>query len=290
MFATTHDCKPRLKLRTETEPAPVIYELNTWVWLQGLQAKYGRPIDLSSVPAEEWDALADLNCNAVWLMGVWQRSPAGRQIALDHAGLMAECRRILPDFTEDDLPGSPFSVKSYTVDPHFGSLPAAREELAKRGLRLILDFVPNHVARDHNWALQHPEFFIQGDERKLKSAPNNYFNAGGAVIACGRDPYFPAWTDTAQLNAFSPKLRAAALDTLRNIAAQCDGVRCDMAMLLLNDVFTRTWGDAAGPVPQTEFWAELINGVRQVHRDFLLIAEAYWERESNLQQLGFDYC
>jgi hypothetical protein len=286
----THDCKPRLKLEKADKDALVVYELNTWVWLHNLRVKYGRCVDLGSIPAQEWDGLADLNCNAVWLMGVWQRSPAGRRIALEHAGLMAECRRILPDFTEDDLPGSPFSVKSYTVDSRLGSLGAARAELADRGMRLILDFVPNHVARDHDWVLRQPEFFIQGDESKLRASPNDYFEAGDAVIACGRDPYFPAWTDTAQLNAFSRRLREAALDTLRQIAAQCDGIRCDMAMLLLTDVFSKTWGAPAGPIPQIEFWAELIGGVRQINRDFLFIAEAYWDRESQLQQLGFDYC
>jgi hypothetical protein len=269
---------------------PVIYELNTWVWLRGLRGKYGRWIDLSSVPAEEWNSLADLDCDAVWLLGVWQRSPAGRQIALELSDLIAECRRILPDYTEDDLPGSPFSIKSYTVDPRLGDLAVARAELASRGLRLILDFVPNHVARDHDWIFKHPEFFIKGDEHKLTIFPDEYFEAGGSVIACGRDPYFPPWTDTAQLNVFSPKLRKAALDTLRHIATLCDGVRCDMAMLLLNSIFSKTWGETAGPIPEAEYWTELINGVRQVHREFLFIAEAYWDLESTLQQLGFDYC
>lgn len=286
----THDCKPRLKLENPDQRPPVIYELNTWVWLHSLRVKYGRWIDLGSVPENEWDALAELNCSAVWLLGVWERSPAGRKIALEDVGLMAECRRILPDFTEDDLPGSAFSIKNYTVDPRLGNLSAARAQLARRGLRLILDYVPNHVARDHDWVSRHPEFFIQGDATKLRALPNGYFEADGAIIACGRDPYFPAWTDTAQLNAFSPGLRDAALDTLRQIAAQCDGVRCDMAMLLLSDVFAKTWGEAAGRPPDSEFWTAMIDGVRQINRDFLFIAEAYWDLEFNLQQLGFDYC
>jgi hypothetical protein len=290
MFMTTHDCRRRGSLPKENSRPPVLYELNTWVWLHGLGVKYGRTVDLSSVPAEEWDALADLDCDSVWLMGVWQRSPVGRQIALELPDLIAECHRILPDFTEDDLPGSPFSVKSYTVDERLGNLATARAELASRGLRLILDFVPNHVAPDHQWIFEHPEFFVKGDEQKLKTLPSEYFEANGAVIAYGRDPNFPPWTDTAQLNVFSPKLREGALDTLRHIAAQCDGVRCDMAMLLLNDVFSKTWGEAAGPIPEAEYWIELINGVREVHRNFLFIAEAYWDLESSLQQLGFDYC
>jgi hypothetical protein len=242
------------------------------------------------VPSQEWDALANLNCDAVWLMGVWQRSPIGRQIALDLPDLMAECRRIFPDFTDEDLPGSPYCVKSYDVDTRLGNLAIARAELQARGLKLILDFVPNHVARDHRWVFEHPEFFIQGDTRKLNLSPDSYFEANGAIIACGRDPYFPPWTDTAQVNAFSPGLRKAALDTLRHIATECDGVRCDMSMLELNSVFARTWGDAAGPVPEREYWTELIEGVRAQYPDFLFFAEAYWNLEGALQELGFDYC
>jgi hypothetical protein len=181
-------------------------------------------------------------------------------------------------------------VQDNSVDPHLGDLSAARAELARRGLRLILDFVPNHVARDHAWVFQHPEYFIRGDNQKLRTHPEQYFAANDAVIACGRDPYFPPWTDTAQVNAFSPALRQAALSTLRHIATLCDGVRCDMAMLLLNRVFSKTWEGQAGPIPRIEYWTELIGGVRELHRDFLFIAEAYWDLESTLQQLGFDYC
>ena len=270
--------------------APIIYELNTWVWLQQLSSKYKSRIDLSCVPAAEWDALGNLDCDSVWLMGVWERSPAGRQIALDNSDLINEFRRVLPDLTADDVPGSAYCIKSYTVDSRLGSLGVARSELAQRGLRLILDFVPNHIAPDHAWVGAHPEYLIQGDENDLKNSPQSYFKANGKVIACGRDPYFPAWTDTAQLNAFSPMLRAAALDVLRDVAAQCDGVRCDMAMLLLNDVFSQTWGSAAGPRPAAEYWTEIIAGVRQAHPDFLFMAEAYWDREWDLQQRGFDYC
>ncbi len=270
--------------------APIIYELNTWVWLQQLSAKYKRRIDLSSVPSIEWDALSSLRCNAVWLMGVWQRSPVGRRIALNDQSLMAEFHKVLPDLTEDDVPGSAYCIKSYQVDSRLGSLGAARSELASRGLSLILDYVPNHVAPDHAWVSSHPEYFIQGNQNDLKYSPQAYFEANGKIIACGRDPYFPAWTDTAQLNAFAPRLRQAAMDTLQDIAAQCDGVRCDMAMLLLNAVFSKTWGAAAGPLPASEYWKDTIASVKQQHPNFLFMAEAYWDREWDLQQLGFDYC
>lgn len=271
-------------------PKPVIYEIDTFVWLQRLAVKYGHHIELSNVPPEEWDRLGKLNCDAVWLMGVWQRSPEGRRIALALPELVAECRQILPGFTEDDIPGSPYSIKDYRVDERLGSIGAARAALAERGLKLILDFVPNHVATDHAWISAHPEYFIQGNAADLAKSPGDYFEAGNHIIAHGRDPYFPPWTDTAQVNAFSPELRAAASETLRNIAAQCDGVRCDMAMLLLNDVVQRVWGAAAGETPITEYWHGIIGTVRQAAPNFLFIAEAYWNREWDLQQLGFDYC
>jgi hypothetical protein len=110
------------------------------------------------------------------------------------------------------------------------------------------------------------------------------------VYACGRDPYFPAWPDVLQLNAFQPALRHAVVDTLSDIANQCDGVRCDMAMLLLNAVFERTWGAHAGAKPATEYWAEIVPAIRLGHPDFIFIAEAYWDLEWELQQKGFDFC
>lgn len=272
---------------------PTIYEINTWVWLAQRSRAAGRPITLATVPPEDWDKIASWGLDAVWLMGVWQRSPAGVQIARQDPGLQAEYRRTLPDYVTDDVVGSPYCIQSYTVDERLGGpegLAIARKALAERGIRLVLDYVPNHVAPDHPWVTEHPEYFIQGDAADLTRAPNEFFKAGGRVIACGRDPFFPPWTDTAQLNAFSPVLRHAAVETLRSIARQCDGVRCDMAMLLVNDVFGRTWGRRTGARPPTQFWSDLIAGVRADHPGFLFLAEAYWDLEWELQQHGFDYC
>jgi hypothetical protein len=80
------------------------------------------------------------------------------------------------------------------------------------------------------------------------------------------------------------------IDTLSDVATQADGVRCDMAMLMLNEVFTRTWGERVGPVPATEYWDDVIRAVRAADPDFLFVAEAYWDLEWTLQQLGFDHC
>ena len=272
---------------------PFVYELNTWVWLGELRARLGEEIGLDGVPPAEWDAIAALGFNAVWLMGVWERSPAGTAIALRDEGLVADFERALPGFTTADVVGSPYCIRDYAVAPELGgpdALAVARQALAERGLGLILDFVPNHGAPDHPWTETHPEYFIRGDEQDLARKPQSFVRVGERVLANGRDPYFPAWPDVVQLNAFSPDLRAATIETLNGIAAQCDGVRCDMAMLMTNEVFARTWGDRAGARPAEDYWPAVLGAVKESHPAFVFVAEAYWDMEWALQQQGFDFC
>ena len=271
----------------------LIYEIDTWVWLDELSRRDKRQIHLGNVPAKDWDALGSLGVDAVWLMGVWERSPAGIAISMRNEGLLDDFRRALPDFSVEDNVGSPYCVRRYIVDQHLGGprgLAAARKMLADRGMRLILDFVPNHVAPDHPWVVEHPEYFIQGNRDDLTQKPGEFFQAGGKVLALGRDPYFAPWPDVAQLNGFHPGLRKAIIETVGSIAEQCDGMRCDMAMLLMTPIFERTWGHRAGPRPEKEYWPEVIQGVRKRFPDVLFMAEAYWDKEWELQQQGFDYC
>jgi hypothetical protein len=271
---------------------PVIYEMNTWVWLGELGQKYQSPVNLATVPDEEWDAIAAQGFDAVWLMGVWERSPNGICISMRNAALLEDFRRALPDFAANDNVGSPYCVRGYVVDEHLGGpegLAAARSTLRQRGLRLILDFVPNHVAPDHPWVNTHPEYFVQGNADDLRNDPASFVEAG-KVFACGKDPYFPAWPDVLQLNAFQPGLRQEVIETILDIAAQCDGIRCDMAMLMLNNIFERTWGARAGVKPVDEYWTTVISAIKGAHPEFRFIAEAYWDLEWELQQKGFDFC
>jgi hypothetical protein len=272
---------------------PVVYEINTWVWLRELSEAAGHPVTLATVADQEWDALATLGADAIWLMGVWERSPAGLRIALANPHLVDEFRSALPDFSEADVVGSPYCIRRYVADERLGGplgLASARRALAARGMRLVLDFVPNHVAPDHPWALEHPDHFVRGDEEAVRRDPASFVAVGGRVFARGRDPFFPAWPDVLQLNAFAPGLRQAAAATLADIASACDGVRCDMAMLMMNEVFERTWGERVGPAPPTDYWPSLIAGVKREHPDFRFIAEAYWDLEWALQEQGFDHC
>ena len=252
----------------------MIYEVNTAVWLAG------RRLDEVS-----WESVALPGVEAVWLMGVWERSPAGLAIARNDPGLEAGNRAALPDLRDADVIGSPYCVRDYVVDARFGgrdALAAARAALAELGLKLILDYVPNHVAPDHPWAASRPELLVPGDP----SDPVGSVEVGAGWVARGRDPYFPPWPDVVQLNAFAPALREAVGDTLLELAGQCDGLRCDMAMLMCNDIFARTWG---GTPPDEEYWPPLIARVKAAYPEFLFIAEAYWDMEWTLQQQGFDY-
>jgi Alpha amylase, catalytic domain len=272
---------------------PVIYEVNTAVWLGGLSRAAGRPVTLADVTDSDWDAITPTGVDAVWLMGVWERSPAGIALAGENAELQSSFRAALPDLTTEDITGSPYCVRRYDTDPAFGgreALAVARAALAARGVRLILDYVPNHVAPDHPWVTGHPGLFVQGDEDDIKAEPGGWLRAAGHVLAHGRDPYFPPWPDVVQLNAFSPEVRTATTKTLADIADQCDGIRCDMAMLLTNEVFGRTWAGRTGPEPAEEFWPAVIAGLRARHPGIVLIAEAYWDFEWTLQQQGFDFC
>jgi hypothetical protein len=271
----------------------VIYEVFTWPWLTALSAGADRRVTLADVPEHVWDSLALPGVDAVWLMGVWERSPAGRDAALADPELRAARSAALPDGTDADVVGSPYCIAGYEVDARLGGregLACARAALAERGLRLLLDFVPNHVAPDHPWVTDHPEYFVRGSEEDLATAPQAWLRTAGGIYARGRDPNFPPWRDVVQLDPMSAPLRAAAVATLNDIAGQCDGVRCDMAMLFLDEVAQRTWAGRLQPVRDQPYWSEVTTRVRQAHPDFVFLAEAYWDLEGPLLEQGIDLC
>ncbi len=270
---------------------PALYQINTRVWLTELAKSLGRPATLDDLPDAELGRLAEMGFDWVWFLSVWQTGPAAQQVSHSHAGWRKEFQETLPDLREEDIAGSGFAITGYTVHSSLGgdaALARLRQRLAKHGLRLMLDFVPNHMAPDHPWVEQHPEYFIQGNDVDLTRAPQNYCRhptaKGSPVLAYGRDPYFDGWPDTLQLNYGNPQLQQAMIGELLRIAGQCDGVRCDMAMLVLPEVFQRTWG-----IPAQPFWPEATRRVREHVPGFGFMAEVYWDLEWTMQQQGFDY-
>ncbi|MDE3109148.1 MAG: alpha-amylase, partial [Acidobacteriota bacterium] len=275
-------------------PNPHLYEINTWAWLESLSARAHGAIRLGDVRDSEWDALANRGFDIIWLMGVWQRSPESRRSALADPNNSPYYARALPGWTEEDVIASPYSVAAYVPDPRigkWGDLDAVREKLHARGMALFLDFVGNHTALDHPWTREHPEFYVQGTKEQFSKDPDAFraidSPSGTHFIALARDPYFPPWRDCAQLNHFSAAMRAAQIDILRTIADHCDGVRCDMAMLHLGDIFGKLWAQflADAKPTQREFWADAHAQVPQL----ILLAEAYWGTEQRLLDLGFSF-
>jgi glycosidase len=279
---------------------PQLYEINARVWLNALSRRSGRNLSLGTIPQEAWERLKDLGMDLVWLMGVWHPSPAGIAIDLNNPDLNRVCREILPDFTPEDLVGSPYAVADYTLNPALGNqgdLMQVRANLHRAGLGLILDFVPNHTAPDHPWVQAHPERYVSGESSEL-FGPEEAFSVPGADgvrrwIARGRDPYFAPWPDTAQLCSVCPETRPALTAELLKIARWCDGLRCDMAMLPLNRVFAQTWKTwMAGRhqfLPDSEYWLEVLAPVKSEFPDLILIAEVYWGLENELLGQGFHY-
>jgi glycosidase len=271
---------------------PTLFQVNTRVRLSEIAAARGRKrATLDDIPDEELDRLAKDGFDLVWFLGVWQTGEAARHVSRSNPEWLAEYNRVLPDFQEGDASGSCFAVRDYRVHEDFGgdaALARLRDRLRRRGLRLILDFVPNHVAPDHPWVNEHPDFFVAGTEEQLASEPRNYSRVetsqGPRVLAYGRDPHFDGWPDTLQLDYGNAALQEAMIGELLRIARQCDGVRCDMAMLMLPEVFEKTWG-----ISPPAFWARATESVRALVPGFLFLAEVYWDLECTLQQQGFDY-
>jgi hypothetical protein len=273
---------------------PLVYEINTRVWLRELSARHQRTVTLATVPAEEIAAIGALGFDAVWLMGVWTTGPEAVWAARHDPAMRLEYARALPDVSDRDVAGSPYAVSRYDVAEEIGGpggLQVMRARLAAHGVRVILDFVPNHTSLDNRLVRERPEAFVQGTPQDLAREPASFFRTrGGPVVAHGRDPWFPPWTDTAQVNHASRAGREVMIDVLLRIAAQCDGVRCDMAMLLLPDVFARTWQGRLGPDGLKDgFWAEAIPAVLRPHPRFLFIAEVYWGLEDRLHADGFHF-
>lgn len=230
----------------------------------------------------ELKSLKELGFDAIWLMGIWQISRAARRIS----------RLVAPDFE-----GSPYAVPDYKFSNQLGGkaqFAALFRRAHDAGLRVFVDFVSNHTSIDSPWIDTNPEFFITGDlNARIQTTAEYFYHPSGKMVAFGRDPFFPPWHDTAQLDYTNSKLRSKMIDVLKRIARYADGVRCDMAMLVLRDYIRRQWYPLIDQASfdermPGEFWDDAISEIKQLRPDFTFIAEAYWDKEQRLIDLGFD--
>jgi glycosidase len=271
---------------------PLVYEINTRIWLKTLSTEHNRSVTLANIPDKEFTFFINCGFDMVWLMGVWKPSQYSKAIATAHPGLRGSFLEHTALIEPGDIASSPYSIPSYTVNEALGGqeeLQVFREKLKGYGIKLMLDFVPNHLALDNEWLPDHPEFFVPVSKAEQIQDPGSGFEyEQGKFLAYGKDPYYDPWTDTLQLNYAKKETRDMMTENLFRISALCDAVRCDMAMLLLKSVFNTTWSNLGGAMKE-EFWYSAIKAVKRFHPDFLFLAESYWNKEWELQQQGFDF-
>ncbi|MDP8237368.1 MAG: alpha-amylase family glycosyl hydrolase [Candidatus Erginobacter occultus] len=301
-------------------PRVVLMVKNAAVWMSQLSRRYRREITrLDGIPDEELDTLARWGFTSLWLIGIWERSAASKQI-----------KRLCGNPEAD---ASAYSLNDYAIAGELGGWPALNElkrRAWKRGIRVACDMVPNHMGLDSRWVVEHPGWFIQTDRPPfpnyrftgpdLSSDPrvairveDGYWKrsdaavvfqqtdrAGGRVryIYHGNDGTSMPWNDTAQLNFLIPEVREAVIRTIIHVARVFPVIRFDAAMVLAKRHFQRLWyppPGEGGAIPSrsgrgvsereferifpVEFWREVVDRVAKEVPETLLLAEAFWMME-----------
>ncbi|EFA77836.1 hypothetical protein PPL_09334 [Heterostelium album PN500] len=273
----------------------MMYELSTRPWLYNLSQQYNQNFtQLSQIPMEEFQKIKSMGFDMVWLMGLWQLGEYGLNYDRTNQPLLQHYAQVLPGYTVDDIIGSPYAVTNYTLNTQLGSmedLAVLRKQLNEMGLLLMVDFVPNHSAVDCEWTTTDPDYYIRAPQgTNPPYDPNTYLPSG---IAYGSAGWGGAWQDTAQLNYWNPELVKVRIAQLLELASVADAIRCDMAYLLINELFGQNWQSQLQSwgytQPATEFWQQAISIVKAEFPDTIFLAEVYHPWESQLQQLGFDY-
>ncbi|MCW7493747.1 alpha-amylase [Leptospira sp. 2 VSF19] len=230
------------------------------------------------------NSLPFLWADEIWLMGVWKNSPKSQSIARSMPQLQPGFQTVKYPLLAEDVYGSPYAIYSYTPDPLVSSkdnLTNVYKQIHEWNKKLILDFVPNHMAIDSPLIDSNPHLFLIANESV--SEKNSFLHPNGYRYVHGRDPYFDGWTDTVQWDFSNPDVEQKHIQILKEIAKVSDGVRCDMAMLLIPDVFEKTHEKKS-----VYDWKRVIDTVRQDYPNFKFYAEAYWGTEDRLLGLGFD--
>ena len=298
----------------------VLIAKNTFVWMYQLSEKYGRKIQyLDQIPYEELVELRSNGINGLWLIGIWDRSPASRKIK--------------ELYGKQDCIASAYSICEYRITDNLGGETAfnqLKENAHKAGFKLGCDIVPNHTGIDAPWLIDHPDWYIQANGNpspyfqfnspNLSSDPRveikleeGYYSQTGAsevfqyrnnqtkeniFIYHGNDGTSMPWNDTAQLNYLIPEVRTAMRELIVEVAKHFDIIRFDAAMTLTKQHYKRLWFPSIGDekyIPTrggfnmddlnfnkkmpNEFWVEVLDDIHKHAPDTLLIAEAFWLME-----------
>ena len=298
-------------------PTVVMIAKSTYVWLEQLSKKYQRHIyRLDQIPGEEFGVLADRGINALWLIGLWERSTASQTI-----------KRMMG---QHDAVASAYSLKDYRIADDLGGTYAyeqLRNAAGRYGIRLASDMVPNHMGIDSNWVLEHPEWFLsrpvspfpvysfEGPDLSTDSKyeikiEDHYFNQSDAAVVFrlrersnghtefvyhGNDGTTFAWNDTAQLDYSKEFVREQVIQTILQVARLFPIIRFDAAMTLAKKHVQRLWfplPGIGGSIPSraesaisqeefdgtmpNEFWREVVDRVAVEVPGTLLLAEAFW--------------
>ncbi len=301
-------------------PSLVLLAKNAYVWLDQLSKHYQRNLTrLDQIPDEELDNLAAWGFSGLWLIGLWERSPASKNIKRMRGNPEAEA--------------SAYSLFYYDIAEDLGgeeAFQALRDRAWQRGIRLASDMVPNHMGVDSPWVIEHPDWFISLDHSPFPSYSFNgpnlswdgrvgiyledhyYDNSDAAVVFKrvdswsgsekyvyhGNDGTSTPWNDTAQLNYLNPETREAVIQTILHVARKFPVIRFDAAMTLAKRHFQRLWfpePGTGGDIPSraehgmtkqqfddampVEFWREVVDRVAVELPDTLLLAEAFWLME-----------
>ncbi len=302
-------------------PSVVLIAKNTYVWLDQLSKQYGKEIRrLDQIPDEEIQTLSNRGITGLWLIGLWERSPASA--------------RIKQLCGNPEAISSAYSLYSYDVAADLGGHTAyevLREQAKHFGIKLASDMVPNHMGIDSDWVLKHPERFLgldhcpypsyQFNGPDLSTDPNvviqiedHYFDRSDAAVVFrridrnngrhryiyhGNDGTSMPWNDTAQLNYLDPNVREEVIQTILQVARMFPIIRFDAAMTLAKKHIQRLWfpqPGSGGAIPSrsdypmtdeqfnqavpVEFWREVVDRVAIECPDTLLLAEAFWLMES----------
>lgn len=300
---------------------PHVIEVPVRPFLYAQSQEYDtQDMKLSDLPTSTWVDMKQRGMHYVWLQGIWKLGRNGVSFDRSNDKLARSFSEILPGWTTDDVIGSPYAVSEYVVNPDVvdgdENMAALKHTINEIGLGVMLDFVPNHTATDSPWVQELPQMYITTNEESAtddttsSSSPtvdartsSSSSTTSSSARSISMDGIYygnmggpqstDAWRDTYQLNYWNPLTRQHMIQQLLRVAAHADAIRVDMAYVLLNRFFARSWGDHLGACgyaqPEVEFWEEAITAVKQEYPHVILVAEVYGGYEFELQQLGFDF-